>query len=292
MLAEQVVDADGGGESRGPGGCSRPAPSCGLSPQKACSSSGARGDAHAVAQRRIDRDAAIEGGARPPPALPQLADEAELGDPQLAFALALRRHRHAQRRDDGQHHRVGRLDGEQRAHLGPLGGPAAQRLSALTMRPSSSTMALAPVTDTMRPIERSLLSEFRLRRDRTSCCEVPSCPRSSHARCRAAHARCPCMSDTSNREGRVTVTSVPSDLALRISRRPPCSCTSALAIGRPSPVPSRQRERLASTWAKGVRATAISSAASCRARCRARTRPRRRPPWRAPRGSTRAAAAA
>ena len=55
------------------------------------------------------------------------------------------------------------------------------------------------------------------------------------------------------------MTSVPSVFALRISSRPPCSCTSALAIGRPSPVPSRQRERLASTWPNGVSATAISS---------------------------------
>ena len=60
------------------------------------------------------------------------------------------------------------------------------------------------------------------------------------------------MSDTSEpARAALTVTSVPSDLALRISSRPPCSCTSALAIGRPSPVPSRQRERLASTWPNG-----------------------------------------
>ena len=68
----------------------------------------------------------------------------------------------------------------------------------------------------------------------------------------------PCMTDTWKRDGSVTATSVPSDLALRISSLPPCSCTSALAIGRPRPAPSRQREWLASTCAKGVSATAIS----------------------------------
>src|SRR5262245_19283172 len=34
-------------------------------------------------------------------------------------------------------------------------------------------------------------------------------------------------------------TSVPSALALRISNRPPCSSTRSLAIGKPSPAPTR-----------------------------------------------------
>src|SRR5438046_2802262 len=38
------------------------------------------------------------------------------------------------------------------------------------------------------------------------------------------------MSVTSATEGSVTTTSVPSDLALRISTKPPCSCVRALAI--------------------------------------------------------------
>ena len=56
----------------------------------------ARGDAHAVAERGIDGDAAVERGGAAVRALPQLADQAELGDPQLALAFALGRHRHAQ----------------------------------------------------------------------------------------------------------------------------------------------------------------------------------------------------
>ena len=123
-------------------------------------------------------------------------------------------------------------------------------------------MALAPVTDTMRPMDGPAAS----RRGRgCGSMEPVIC---GSMRSRLGRAPCSpasrgalrrCTSDTSERDGSTTVTSVPSDLALRISRRPPCSCTSALAIGRPSPAPSRQRERPASTWPNGVSATAISS---------------------------------
>ena len=48
----------------------------------------------------------------------------------------------------------------------PISGRSARpraRLSALAMPPSSSTMALAPVTDTMRPIDTVLLLRLAAR---------------------------------------------------------------------------------------------------------------------------------
>ena len=133
-------------------------------------------------------------------------------------------------------------------------------------------MALAPVTETMRPIETvdlwpeapvaprdGLVSMFLVHLEWTAAAGAELSVAAMHVR-------------DVQRDGRSPRTSVPSDLALRISSLPPCSCTSALAIGRPRPVPSRQRERPASTWANGVSATAISSLVMPRPVSRMRTR--------------------
>ena len=61
------------------------------------------------------------------------------------------------------------------------------------------------------------------------------------------------------RMGKRTSTEVPLPFSLLILSSPPCSCTSARAMGSPRPVPSRQRAWLASTWPKGVNATETSS---------------------------------
>ena len=63
-----------------------------------------------------------------------------------------------------------------------------------------------------------------------------------------------------SRAGSMMTTSVPAPFFERISSTPPCSSTSALAIGSPRPAPSRQRERPPSTWPNGVIAISISSA--------------------------------
>ena len=123
MLAEQIIDADVGRD-------------CRILPDAtdahgvaAVAAEGllqllARGNAHPVAQRGYTETPRLKEAARAVGRLPQLADQAELGDPQLALALALGRYRHAQCRDDGQHHGIGGLDREQCAHLGPLARPA------------------------------------------------------------------------------------------------------------------------------------------------------------------------
>ena len=78
---------------------------------------GLHGDADAIAERGINGDAAVECGASVLSDFQQLADETELGDPHLAVALALGRHRHAQGRDDRKHDRIGRIDGKQGSHF-------------------------------------------------------------------------------------------------------------------------------------------------------------------------------
>jgi hypothetical protein len=70
------------------------------------------GDAHAVAERGIDSDAAGEQVRAAALVPPQLADEAELGGPDLRVAVALGRDRHAQRRDDGEHDGVGGVNAQ------------------------------------------------------------------------------------------------------------------------------------------------------------------------------------
>src|SRR3546814_3227617 len=53
---------------------------------------------------------------------------------------------------------------------------------------------------------------------------------------------------------------LPSPSALSISSRPPCSSTSALVSGRPSPVPSYLRLSELSTWPKASNAFLTPSA--------------------------------
>ncbi len=174
-------------------------------------------------------------------ALPQFADETELRDPDFRVAFALGRNRDTQGRDDGEHDGVGSVDGEQCAHFRAVVDGERTRP---VRRPSSRTMAFEPVTETMRPIEWSArvarqTGSWRgscmvahvldglarqMARSRFETCSgglrlrIPSCVREATRR-----LRCPCPSRD------------------RISIWPPCSSTSALAIGRPRPVPSRQR---------------------------------------------------
>ncbi len=81
---------------------------------------GLGGHPRAVAERGIGGDTAGEDACLAALVLPQLAHEAELGDPDLYLAVAMRRHRHAERGDNGKHHGLGRINGEQRAHVGAL----------------------------------------------------------------------------------------------------------------------------------------------------------------------------
>ena len=105
---------------------------------------------------------------------------------------------------------------------------------------SSSTMALEPVTDTMRPSDLSLAAGARVAPGMVNCMSAVSLTM------RAPDARHhPERSALMN--GKLTSTDVPMPFWLLILSSPPCNLTSALAIGSPSPVPSRQRAWLAST---------------------------------------------
>ena len=101
----------------------------------------------------IDGDAAIEERAPVPvrrfhssPTRPSSAIHS------FALAVALGRHRHAQRRDDGEHGGIGRVDREQRAHFRAV-GRASECGSRWPHRAARSPSI--PVTDTMRPMEES-----------------------------------------------------------------------------------------------------------------------------------------
>ncbi len=116
MLAEQVVDADHGRDRAVLTDATDAdrrlgiAAECDLKFQFL-------GDAHAVAERRINGHAAIERALGAVGALPELADKAQFGDPDFGIAIALGRHRNGQGGHDGEHDGVGGIDGKQGAHF-------------------------------------------------------------------------------------------------------------------------------------------------------------------------------
>ena len=89
------------------------------------------GHTHAVAQGRIDGDAACKDVRLTRFIAPQLAHEAELRDPDLRISITLGRHRHAQGGNDGQHNGIGGVDAKQRAHVRPVAGANAAFLMAV-----------------------------------------------------------------------------------------------------------------------------------------------------------------
>ena len=153
MLAEQIVDADGGRDRRV---LADAADAHGVAPVAA---EGllqllARGDAHPVAQRRVDRHAAIEGGR---PAVRPASTARRRGRARRSTARSRLRAgpgpaRSAPRRWPAPPYwsSRSRTACPSRAAAGP-----GRAFLACAMPSSSSTMALAPVTDTMRPMERS-----------------------------------------------------------------------------------------------------------------------------------------
>ncbi len=99
VLAEQLVDADHRGNSAVLTDAADADRAAGLAAEGSAQLR-LRRDAHAVAERGICGDAAREDGRLAGLVAPQLADEAELGDPDLGFVIAMRRNRDAQSRHD------------------------------------------------------------------------------------------------------------------------------------------------------------------------------------------------
>ena len=97
------------------------------------------GPRHDIAERRIAGNAAPEELRGAGLVLRQLADELDLDDPKLLVAVAVRRHRGAQRRNQRERDRGRRIDLEQRADFRALDRGSARQAIAIVKEQNGMT---------------------------------------------------------------------------------------------------------------------------------------------------------
>jgi hypothetical protein len=154
MLAQHVVDADHGGDGRILTQCTDPHGVARIT-AKGLLELGARGRPDAIAERWIHGNAAIETRARAAAAFLHFADQPELGDPHLIVPSC--------RAGTGTLSAVAIASTTElavsMANRVPISGRStgASRPSRAERATSIIMMAFDPVTETMRPSERSLL---------------------------------------------------------------------------------------------------------------------------------------